>query len=221
MSVLTEERSLTFLLVLLLVELFMLVPMARGERFIEIMSGLVFSVMLLAGLLTMARHRALQVVFTVFIFVAVVIHSARILFAIPGLAGWDFLFTLLSVAGMLIVTFWIIYQDGPVTAHRIRGAIAAYVLLAVLFANAYALLSYLIPGAFNMPDTQFRAERMQAFYYFSVVTLTTVGFGDITAVDPMARSLVMLEALIGQLYPAILIARLVTLEIEARRSKKG
>jgi hypothetical protein len=221
MSLLTEERSLTFLLVLLFVELFVLVPMARGERFIEIMSGLVFSVMLLAGLLTMARHLALQIVFTVFILVAVAVHSARILFAIPGLAGWDFLFTLLSLAGMLIVTLWIIYQDGPVTAHRIRGAIAAYVLLAVLFANAYALINHLVPGAFNMPDTQFRVERMQAFYYFSVVTLTTVGFGDITAVHPTARSLVMLEAFIGQLYPAILIARLVTLEIEARRSKKG
>jgi hypothetical protein len=54
-----------------------------------------------------------------------------------------------------------------------------------------------------------------------VVTLTTVGFGDITAVHPVARSFVMVEALIGQLYPAILIARLVTLEIETRRSRKG
>jgi hypothetical protein len=53
------------------------------------------------------------------------------------------------------------------------------------------------------------------------VTLTTVGFGDITAVAPTARSLVMAEALIGQLYPAILLARLVSLEIETRRSKKG
>jgi hypothetical protein len=54
-----------------------------------------------------------------------------------------------------------------------------------------------------------------------MVALTTVGFGDITAIHPFARSLVMLEALIGQLYPAILLARLVSLEIETRRSKKG
>jgi hypothetical protein len=53
-----------------------------------------------------------------------------------------------------------------------------------------------------------------------MVALTTVGFGDITAIHPLARSLVMLEALIGQLYPAILLARLVSLEIETRRSGK-
>jgi hypothetical protein len=54
-----------------------------------------------------------------------------------------------------------------------------------------------------------------------MVALTTTGFGDITPIHPLARSLVMLEALIGQLYPAILLARIVTLEIETRRSKKG
>jgi hypothetical protein len=53
------------------------------------------------------------------------------------------------------------------------------------------------------------------------VTLTTVGFGDIAAVHPVARSLVMVEALIGTLYPAILLARLVTLQIETRRSQKS
>jgi len=65
------------------------------------------------------------------------------------------------------------------------------------------------------------SERAEAFFYFSMVALTTVGFGDITAIHPIARSLVMMEALIGQLYPAILIARLVSLQIETSRSRKG
>jgi hypothetical protein len=221
MSLLTEERSLTFLLALLLVNLFVLLPTSRGERLFEVITSLAYSLILLAGLLTMARHRALQAVFTVFIFLAVVIHTGRIIFRLPGLAGWDFLFSSLSLVGLLIVTLWMVYQEGPVTGHRIRGAIAAYLLLAVLFANAYGLINHLIPGAFNIPPVQYQTEQVEAFYYFSVVTLTTVGFGDITAVSPVARSFVMFEALIGQLYPAILIARLVTLEIETRRSKKG
>jgi hypothetical protein len=61
----------------------------------------------------------------------------------------------------------------------------------------------------------------EAFYCFSVVTLTTLGYGGMTAAHHLARSLVLVEALIGQLYPAILIARLVTLEIETRRSCAG
>ena len=55
--------------------------------------------------------------------------------------------------------------------------------------------------------------------YFSVVTLTTTGFGDITAVHPVARTLVMLEALVGQLYPAIILAWLVSLAIMHQKEK--
>jgi voltage-gated potassium channel Kch len=61
----------------------------------------------------------------------------------------------------------------------------------------------------------------RAFYYFSVVTLTTTGFGDITPVSPFARTLTMMEALVGQLYPAILIARLVSLHIEDKKARRG
>jgi hypothetical protein len=110
-----------------------------------------------------------------------------------------------------------------VTAHRVRGAIALYLLIAMLFAFLYSFIEKLAPGAFTTPGGWSRAAGAYAetFYYFSIVTLTTVGFGDITPVHPFVRSLVMLEALIGQLYPAVLLARLVTLEIETRRSGEG
>jgi len=68
-------------------------------------------------------------------------------------------------------------------------------------------------------DLQSGQTQSDAFYYFSIVTLTTLGYGDITAIHPVARSVVMIEALLGQLYPAILIARLVTLEMEARKNR--
>jgi hypothetical protein len=82
------------------------------------------------------------------------------------------------------------------------------------------LIDILIPGAFQMPaaDLQSRKAQSDAFLYFSIVTLTTLGYGDITAVHPVARSVVMMEALLGQLYPAILIARLVTLQMETRKN---
>jgi voltage-gated potassium channel Kch len=139
------------------------------------------------------------------------------------LAGWNSFFSAIAVVGMLIVTLWMVYQDGPVTAHRVRGAVAAYLLIGIVFAKTYTLINYLMPGAFTMasPVTSLTGQGRQAFYYFSIVTLTTVGYGDITAAAPTARSLVMAEALIGQLYPAILLARLVTLQIETRRSGKG
>jgi hypothetical protein len=219
----SQEHSLTALLLVMIVDLFVLFPMTGGGRVVDLGADLVFSLILLAGLRSMARRKTVRVFFSLFVVLSAVTHFAWKLFDLNFLASWNSLFSTLAVMGMLIVTLWMVYQDGPVTVHRIRGAIAAYLLIGVLFAKAYTLINYLMPGAFNMalPVTTFREEGRQAFYYFSIVTLTTVGYGDITAVAPTARSLVMAEALIGQLFPAILLARLVTLEIETRRSGKG
>jgi len=188
----------------------------------ELIGIVIFSVLLFAGLLAMARHRILQVVSGVFVLSAIGIRLARSAFGVTGLLPWDALLSILSVIGMVIVVLWQVYREGPVTGHRVRGAVAAYLLIAILFAYSYTLIAYLDPGAFQLPAwAESGAERGETFFYFSMVALTTTGFGDITPVHPFARSFVMFEGFIGQLYPAILIARLVTLELETRRSGKG
>jgi hypothetical protein len=218
-----EEHSLTALLILLIIEMFIIIPSTRAGRTLELIGIFIFSFLLFAGLLTMARHKLLQVVSGVFVVSTIAVRLARSVFGVPGLLEWDALLSILSVIGMIIVVLWQVYRPGPVTGHRVRGAIAAYLLIAILFAYSYVLISVIVPGSFQLPAwvSQAGPERAEAFFYFSMVSLTTVGFGDITAIHPLARSLVMMEALIGQLYPAILIARLVTLEIEDRRSRKG
>jgi hypothetical protein len=218
-----EEHSLTALLVLLIIEVFVIVPMARAGQILELAGVFVFSFLLLAGLLTMARHRIFQVVSTVFVISAITVRIARTVFGVSGLLGWDALLSILSVVGLIIVVLWQVYREGPVTGHRVRGAVAAYLLIAVLFAYIYIFVATAVPGSFQLPAwvTQAGPALGDTFFYFSMVALTTTGFGDITPIHPLARSLVMVEALIGQLYPAILLARLVTLEIEDRRSQKG
>jgi len=217
-----EEHSLTALLVLLIVEVFIVMPATRAGHTLALIGSIVFSFLLLAGLLTMARHRIFQVVSGVFVVCTIVVRMARSVFGVSGLLQWDALLSMLSVIGMVIVVLWQVYREGPVTGHRVRGAVAAYLLIAILFAYSYTLIAYLVPGAFQLPEwAEAGSERGEAFFYFSMVALTTTGFGDITAIHPLARSLVMLEGFIGQLYPAILIARLVTLELETRRSGKG
>jgi len=217
-----EEHSLTALLILLMVEVFIIVPLDRAGHALEMTGIVIFSFLLLAGLLAMARHRVLQVVSGVFVVSAIAVRLARSGFGVSGLLQWDALLSILSVIGMVIVVLWQVYREGPVTGHRVRGAIAAYLLIAILFAYSYTLIAYLAPGAFQLPAwAEAGSERGETFFYFSMVALTTTGFGDITPVHPLARSLVTLEGFIGQLYPAILIARLVTLELESRRSRKG
>jgi len=99
-----------------------------------------------------------------------------------------------------------------VTAQRVQGAVAAYLLLGLAWAAAYAFVAALAPGAFATARPE--STHSRSYLYFSFVTLTTLGYGDITPVHHAARSLAMLEALTGQLYPAILIARLVTLHTQ-------
>lgn len=218
-----EERSLTTLLFLLVAYVFVVTPFISSGHTLELLGIVIFALLLLAGLLTMARQRAAQVFSGIFVLSSIGVRIARVVFGFSGLLAWDALFSILSVIGMIFVVLWQVYREGPVTGHRVRGAIAAYLLIAVMFAHCYAFMAALLPGSFQLPAWASIAgnERGEMFFYFSVVALTTVGFGDITAIHPFARSLVMVEALIGQLYPAILIARLVTLEIETRRSKKG
>ena len=217
----SEERNLTTLLVLLAINLFVLGPMIREGAGTTLMKDILFSVVLLAGLLTMTRHKTLQIGFVVFIALTIIVRWVRIAFGTAGLSSLDTLLSMLCICALTMVVLWQVNQKGPVTGHRVRGAVAGYLLLGFACAYAYTLIDLLIPGAFQMPaaDLQPGEVRSDAFVYFSVVTLTTLGYGDITAVHPVARSVVMIEALLGQLYPAILIARLVTLEMEARKNK--
>jgi hypothetical protein len=115
-----------------------------------------------------------------------------------------------------------VFRDGPVTGHRIRGAIVIYLLLAVMWAFMYQVVALTIPHAFRLPEGLTAGDPdalRRELTYFSVVTLTTTGYGDITAVHPVARTMVMLEVLLGQLYPAIVLAWLVSLAIMHQKEK--
>jgi len=116
---------------------------------------------------------------------------------------------LVSIAAMAAVVLAQTFRAGPVNVHRIQGAVAAYLLLGLAWALAYELVALGAAGAFS--GTGLGGAVRPDFIYFSFVTLTTVGYGDVTPVDPVARSLAVAEALTGQLYPAILLARLVSL----------
>jgi hypothetical protein len=100
------------------------------------------------------------------------------------------------------------------------GAVAAYLLIGMIWSVAYYLIALWIPGAFSIqePTATGGRELLQSqLFYFSFVTLTTIGYGDIAAVHPIVRMLVILEGVLGQLFPAILIARLVALQVQSKQ----
>ena len=102
-----------------------------------------------------------------------------------------------------------VFTPGRSIVDRVFGAIVLYLLIGLIAAFAYSALYGINPGAFSkLPSGE---GGFRDWLYFSFVTLTTLGYGDITPIAPSARAIAMLEALVGQLYPAIIIARFVSL----------
>jgi hypothetical protein len=128
-----------------------------------------------------------------------------------GLCGTAFM------AIMIVAILRHIFLQQDVSADLIAGAIVAYLLMALMWSMLYDVLEAAHPGSFRFPEgtTQPRGEMS---VYFSLVTITTVGYGDIAPVTRIARAFANLEAVIGQLYLVILVSWLVGMYV-SRKSK--
>ena len=131
---------------------------------------------------------------------------------------------LVLMAGFLALTagtiLYDVFQGKRVDSDKILGAICAFLLIGVVWAFLYALTEIAQPASFRVSELDsgsLSPSRMSTSVYFSFVTLTTLGYGDISPVSQIARTLAFLEAITGQLYLTILIARLVGLHLSDRR----
>lgn len=98
---------------------------------------------------------------------------------------------------------------GAVDMNRIVGAICIYLLMGLIWTLMYLFIAQAIPGAFNGVEQMVWYDNFADVAYYSYVTLTTLGYGDISPVAPIARFLVYMEAVVGVFYMAILVASLI------------
>lgn len=119
------------------------------------------------------------------------------------LLGQSIIFVFMAVSVFLIVKK--IFSDTKVTGDTLRGGISVYLMLGILWYQIYQLILTLVPNAFKDEVTGYQ------LFYFSFVTLTTVGYGDILPAHKATMIMSNLEAIVGQLYPAVIIAKLVSL----------
>ncbi len=106
-----------------------------------------------------------------------------------------------------------IIHSKTVNTNTIFGAMNIYIIAGLIWAYIFVLLQHFDPTAFHMPSYELLKNEVEVFSYYSFVTLTTLGFGDIVATSSQARMLSVLEAIFGQLYLAIVIAKLVSISI--------
>ena len=127
---------------------------------------------------------------------------------------------LIAGLALSVVVARAVFGSGRVTYHRVVGAVLLYLIIGLVFVALFGFVALSIPDAFtNLATLEGDFAVAGNLIYFSFVTLTTTGYGDIAPVHPYARSLANVEAIIGQIYPATLLARLVTLELAAESAK--
>ena len=213
-----RDPSLTVLLVLQLCAIFVAAPLAAKGLPLARMVADTLVLAVLAIVVMLSRKWGTIVL--------ILLGLAATVASYLPIGEWSPLSGAIARHGGEILTFsaliWVVghavYASGRITFHRLQGAIVIYLGFATIFAAAYSLIWELIPDSFaNIAAPTLDPHEVTTMLYFSLTTLTTTGYGDIVAVDPFARSLANLEAVIGQFYLAITVARLVTLELADRR----
>ncbi len=214
----TTDIALTTLLISLLTYIFFIYPLGWIGTF-RPGAAIFFSFILISGTLTVSKNRVFRTLVFVWGSLTLILFWAKHLFpphAFIFLTNGLGLFYLFLLSSLILGK---IFREGPTTTHRIMGAVAVYLMIGMVWSVAYYLVALWIPGAFSFQGSSAsgNGESLQSqLFYFSFVTLTSIGYGDIAAVHPIARMLVILEGVVGQLFPAILIARLVSLYVQSR-----
>ena len=197
-----SNRMLVLLLSLLL--LILIYPFLQRSW----LPGLVLLVVILAAVAEVSDQRMVFRWAVVLGTPAFVILGLNIV-GIEALGVPSLVLTVVFFVYILVVLFRHILRSRVVEAEVLYGAIACYLLISYVWAFLYQILYILDPGAFSYGAHE--ALTFFDFLYYSFITITTVGYGDLTPATDHAKSLAVVEAIVGMFYTALVIARLVDL----------
>jgi Ion channel len=199
-----------FILLLLLVTgIFILPAFIPDGTAWRVLTDIVMTLVLVSGVMAVADHRRLAVTLAALAVIVIAVRwtewfvPAGILLTFRHMSTLSACVVLASAVGINV------FARGRSIGDRVFGAVVLYLLIGLIASFAYSALYAMDSAAFSKPPA---VDEGYDWLYFSFVTLTTLGYGDITPIARSARSLAMMEALIGQLYPAIIIARFVSLQ---------
>jgi hypothetical protein len=170
-----------------------------------------FSVIFLCAIYAVSEEKSHFVIALILAIPAVLTYWFQYLMEAPGIRAVGDVFSVFFYIFIITRTVSYLFRVKEVTFDLITGAVCGYFIMGMMWTNIYSALEYIMPGSFALP-TEATGAKMH-FFYYSFVTLTTLGYGDITPLSSAARSLAVLESVAGQIYLAVIIARLVGLSI--------
>ena len=219
MPKITEKNNFAYLAIGLVLLLFV---GALVEHFPGNLGPRIIQATTVATLITMAwglrRH---QSTFNISIGFALVVILSVAGGALLDKSGFSYVHLLIMLGFFIWMTglaTQAVLFTGTIDANKIIGAICIYILLGLIWAFLYLLMAETMPGAFNGVAQAPWIENFASVVYFSFVTITTLGYGDITPALPLARFLVFMEAIIGVFYMAILVASLIGVSLSDRKT---
>ena len=166
---------------------------------------LLFGLSLFAAIASVVEERAIRTMIVLGALL-VLMRTVREILGLPALLAFSESIWVIACLMATVATARYALRPGRVDGERIFAALDVYLLAGLVFAIAYFLVDQASPGAFR-PGPLVRADAI----YFSFITIATLGYGDIVPVSETARGLAMLEAIGGQMYLAVLVARMVSL----------
>ncbi len=217
-----QYRPWRFLVLLVtLILLLVIQPMVRGFDVRGLVFDVLYSLVLVAAILSLCERRWPT--------------TAALILGVPALMGrWlaylvasngddflslsDHLVEVLFLGFVAAMILRLVLTQGSISLDSIFGAICAYMLLGMACGTFYSAVEIMKPNSFQASGELAEAlkssgTREPVLIYYSFVTLTTVGYGDITPISPPARTLSWLEAMMGQFYIAVLVAFLVGIRV--------
>jgi len=203
-----SDQLLTALTILLPLLLFVLAPLQSNEVISGTLFGIMFGLTLIPAIVMLSDDRmavSAILIALILVFIAAV-RQGTLLDRYLDAVAW-----LITGLTLSVVVARAVFARGRVTFHRVIGGVLLY-----LFVALFGFLVLLVPDPLSNLGTLQGNFGIGNLIYFSFVTLTTIGYGDVVPLHPYARGLANVEAIIGQLYPATLLARLVTLELAVR-----
>jgi len=204
-------------LIIFIVALIVLVP------FIEDFSGLRIFMELFFSIIFIATIYAISQKIHHIIIAAILLIPALLAVWIPDIPANNILLTIGYICGLIVFAFAVIsilkyiFTKETVTRQTISAAVSVYLLIALMWTFIYRLIENLYPGSFAVAHDKLQ-EAENIYLYFSLVTITTLGYGDITPIGPQAVALSVLEAITGQIYLVVVVAWLVGMYV-SRKSK--
>ncbi|PVX44677.1 ion channel [Flavobacterium sp. 103] len=216
-----KESGLSGMLVLLFIMHFFLIPIFGSYSSFMVIINVFWMLFLIAGIISLSKSKKQTILYTIIPFLFILFGWISVFQPSPFVLLADIVFTIATFMLLIFLVLKKVFEPGPITEYRVIGSIVVYMILANFWSVIYLFIYEHIPGAFQITLPPFESNTLQAnFLYFSYITITTTGFGEIVPLHPFARAMVQIEAIIGVLYPVILIGRLVSDANENNAKKK-